>query len=299
MKPASEWKPDVEGVFLNLPSDRYHAAPGFSHSMSLHMDPPSRLPVYLTKREKPTQYMIMGTLAHAFALEPDKPLPFIAMKPEQYPAPADSSLVKSKKVTVGDMVDWNGNANYCKKWAADREAEGSVVVTQSELDELDGMVRALNYHPIVGPALANSLTEVSVFHAHSDGDDNVLRKCRIDIVPIGKNALLDVKTVDEASEYTSRSKLEYEGWDTQAANNTDLFNYQNPDDYRSEFGFVLIERKPPHVIYLCHVGQKYMERGRAKMAERIHAYAQCWKSGIWPGNTPQWNMIEPRERRYA
>ena len=297
IRSASEWKPEVEGSFANLPAERYHAAPGFSHSASLWLDPPARF--QYRNVEKPTQYMILGTLAHAMALEPDKPLPGVVTKPANYPAPPDSSLVKSKKVAAGDLVDWNGNANYCKKWMAAQEAAGLIVLTQVEMDELDGMVRAVNAHDVVGPVLRNSITEVSIFHAHVDGDDMVLRKCRIDAVPVGKNALLDYKTVDEASDDAAFKKLEYDGWDTQAANNLDLWNYQNPEDYRDQFGYVMIERKPPHIIKLIRVSQGYLERGRQKMAERIHVYARCVRENKWPGYPSEWVTIEPRRRNYA
>lgn len=293
---ATEFKPDTDGVFYNLPAERYHAAPGFSHSMSLHMDPPCRLPVYLSKREEPSIYMILGTLAHAMILEPDKPLPQIAVRPDTYPAPADCSAVKQKKAMPGDPLDWHGSAKYCQQWVADAEAAGLIVLTQKEYSELEGMVRTVAETKMLSKILRNAQTEVSVFSAFAIGEGVVLRKVRLDIVPRG-NALIDLKTVDEASVDTFRNKLEYDGWATQAANAIELWNAQNPEHQKTEFGFVLIERKPPHVLIHCQVQQEDIEWGRLKMYDRVESYYVCSQKGEWPGYPEAWISVPRRGRR--
>ena len=61
---TTPFEPNTEGVWLNLPSETYHAAPGLSHSMTKHLNPPGLLPVYLSEKHEPTAAMMMGTLVH-------------------------------------------------------------------------------------------------------------------------------------------------------------------------------------------------------------------------------------------
>src|SRR5580698_5346016 len=96
---------NTEGLFAGLPAEQYHKAPGLSHSMLKSMNPPARLPVYLTEKREPTVDMIMGTLVHQAILEPNAPWPQIAVKPETYP---------DKK--TGEAKPWHGGATYCKEW---------------------------------------------------------------------------------------------------------------------------------------------------------------------------------------
>lgn len=75
------------GVFRGLPASDYHSRPGASPSKLRHFHgtTPAHAKLVIDTPVEPTPGMILGTLAHAAALEPDKPLPGIVMVPKEYP----------------------------------------------------------------------------------------------------------------------------------------------------------------------------------------------------------------------
>lgn len=92
------------GVVRGLDSATYHAIPGASPSklMKFHGTTPAHAKVALDTPIKPSPEMILGTLAHAAVLEPDKPLPRIVMVPKEYPETEKKGKKgkKGKKTTV-------------------------------------------------------------------------------------------------------------------------------------------------------------------------------------------------------
>ena len=146
-RPGSEWQEGAQGVFTGFSAETYHKAYGVSHSMLRHMEPPARLPAYLTEPRVVTADMVLGTLTHHMILEPDKPMPKVVLQPDTYPAQPDSSAVKAKKAAVGDPLEWHNSAKYCKRWHAEAHASGLIVLTSDRMDSLRGMVKSVSLHP--------------------------------------------------------------------------------------------------------------------------------------------------------
>lgn len=278
------WQPDTEGIFLDLPAAQYFTAPGFSHSMSQHMDPPAKLPVYLAKPREAKVHQIIGTLTHSRILEPSKPLPQIIVPPEQYPAPSDSSLVKSKKVSVGDLIDWNWNAKYCKRWFAEESKLGKLVLSQKELDIVEGVVASIANDEDAQTVFAEGKSEVAIFKRFTLGG-SVLRKSRLDWVPDGSDALPDIKTTVDASPDGFAREIMKNGYLTQAAWYLDIWNDSNPDDQRQFFIFVAVEKEPPYLVccHKIHVSSEELKQARGLNVRRMERYMECVAANKWPG----------------
>lgn len=279
------------GAFTGIPAEVYHAVPGVSHSMLCHMDPPARLPVYLTQPREETPEMILGTLGHAMILEPDKPLPRIVVQPETYPAQADSSAVKQKKASVGDPLPWHNGAHYCKRWHAEARESGLIVLTQDRMESLHGMVQSVSRHNGAAALLANCETEVSVFHpiVHN-GITRCVMRARMDIVPSG-NALADVKTCDDASPEEFARKLA-DGYATQASHYLDLWNEAEPNDRKDAFVFIAVERRPPYLVACYVVGERTLSWARDINARRLRDYIECAESRNWRGFPGGYNPLD-------
>lgn len=290
----SDFSPNTEGTFDGLPFAQYLAAPGVSQSMLKHMDPPARLPAYLAGERKQTVDMILGTLTHAAILEPEAPLPHIAQIPATYPAPANSTLVKQKKVAPGDPIPWHGSANYCKEWMAEAERLGHIALDEEEIETLRELVKSISTNERARELFTSGRSEVSVFSAFVGRDWSVLRKCRIDHIPNG-NVLGDIKTVPDASEETFARRLMDDGWACQAAHYLDLWNEQNPDDWREGFVFVLAEKKAPYLVATYNVGARTLDAARRENERRIRLYHECVTRGEWPGFPAQWRTVEMKE----
>lgn len=286
--------PNTEGTFEGLPFAQYLAAPGVSQSMLKHMDPPARLPAYLAEKREPTEEMILGTLAHAAILEPEAPLPRIVLPPDTYPAPPDCSAVKQKKAQPGDHLPWHWSANYCKRWYAEAVNEGLIVLTEERMETLRGVIRSVSVHDRARELFTSGRSEVSVFSAFVGRDWSVLRKCRIDHVPVG-NVLGDIKTVPDADEATFQRRLHDDGWACQAAHYLDCWNSNNPDDWRDGFVYVLVEKKAPYLVATYNVGARTLEAARTENDRRIALYHECQTRNRWPGYPTSWVTVDMKE----
>ena len=271
----------MQGVFCGMSSNDYHAAGGVSSSMLRNMDPPARLPAYLAAPREVTPEMMLGTLAHHMLLEPDKPLPKIAVQPETYPAPPDCSAVKTKKASPGDPLPWHNGATYCKRWHAEAREAGLLVLTSDAMESLRGMVSSVSNHPWARQILVNCDTEVSIFLDYEWNSKSVLRKARLDVVP-SISVLLDIKTVEDASKDAFAWKLA-DGYALQAAYYLDMWNEAIPHNQRDTFCFVVVERKPPYLVACYFMDSDDLNAGRTAYKRNLQTYMECSETKVWPG----------------
>jgi hypothetical protein len=273
--------PNTEGIFLDLPAEVYHGAPGASNSMLKHMDPPARLPVYLSEKREPSAAQIIGTLVHARILEPNAPLPKIVVPPKTYPAPADCSAVKQKKAMPGDPLDWHGSANYCKAWAHNQKAAGNLILSETDFNTVNGCVDSIARHPVCKTIFASGQSEVSIFRNFNYGG-TALRKARLDFVPSG-NALVDVKTTTDASpEAFSREILNYR-YHCQAAYYLDIWNDSQSKPDKECFVFVAVEKAPPYLVAVYSLDIQAIGLGRKLNINNLVKYIDCVSRNEWPG----------------
>lgn len=286
--PMAPFAPNTEGIWFNLPAAVYHAAPGFSQSQANHITPPARLLQYWDKPDEETEYTRMGSLVHQSILEPEVPLPGFAIIPEQFPAPADHAQVKSKKVNVGDLVDWNWNAKYCQKWREKQEAEGLEVIAQKELDRLAGIILAVKGHDTAAQILARGHGEVSCFWYRETQFGRVLCKTRLDWVTDRRNtALADIKVVQEGKAETEEfTRLAIDrGYHLQAAANLEGWNRFARRNTKDKFVFIAVEREQPmsQFVNCVAVPENVLEAGRQAWRSAVETYARCVKENRWPG----------------
>ena len=291
---ADLWLPRKEGVFYGLNPTTYHGSPGISNSMLLKAETPLRLKRILDNKEvdETTEDQIIGTIVHSLLLTPNEPLPGIRVIPDKYPAPADSSLVKTKKVAAGDMVAWSGNATYCKEWMRSCVAEGFVPVTEEGRQNILRTAEALGQDACFREWIQESDTEVSCYQQRFLADPHSLLRCRIDIVP-SNNYLADVKTIFDASDATLQSKWS-DHWAMQSAYYLDLWNALNPDDQRSGFRFFVVEKGTADVRYSDITPEMY-RYGHDRYMARLLPVLTSMRTGIWPGwgKTPFLAQLKP------
>lgn len=277
----------IAGVHHDMSARRYHALPGASASRlrKLWQSSPAHLRVEMRKPIEPSPAMILGTLAHHAVLEPDKPLPKLVVPPATYPAPAESSLVKTKKVAVGDAVDWSWSATYCKAWKRTMEDAGRMVVSQATYDSTFGAALSVARHPISGPLLAEGDSEVSLVTWDQTNDIGV--RCRLDYVSLGR-ALLDCKFTHDVTP-RAFGKHAYEmGYHIQAALYLDVWNSLcGFDDPKDEFKFIACEQTEPWAVNVFTCSPEFIELGRRDAAEILATFARCLREDRWPAYPEQ------------
>lgn len=286
------FQPGAEGVFFDLPDRTYREAPGISNSMlkklSTHgSEPgsPAHFQVYLKDPTRLTKPLLIGRLAHSAILRPEDSLETITIQPEQRPAVATDSDVKSKKVAVGQMVDWHNGSTYCKEWHKAESAAGNTVLTATEYAGLVGMVKSIAAHPTAARALAQGHAEVSCFKRYwrnvGDKQRMVLRKARMDWVSAG-NAIVDIKTTKDARPDQFADQMYRLGYFRQAGYYLQLWNDLHPENPKENFVFIAVEKKPPYAVAMYEVHANAIAAGWDACARDLNIFMACEESDWWP-----------------
>lgn len=208
---------------------------------------------------------------------------------------------------------WNGQAGFCKKWKADREAEGKTCVSHKDHYNVKQAIARFRKFPELGEFVDESEHQV---HVAADWHDEatgmiVPCQCLIDLVPRNDSqfykSLADVKTTVNARVIPWEKWCHAAGYDIQAAWNTDMFIAATGREICS-FCFLLSENTAP-----WQPGKRMMTNdlldpaqdmgdvasGRRQYRKMMAAYCACLKSGNWPGYDDHdeaaggWTIVSP------
>lgn len=292
-----------EGVFYDMPDPDYRKAPGVSNSMIKHValdgDEPGSPAHFLQQFLDPStdsDAMFCGRAVHGRILTPDAPLEGFVAIPEDYPAPDDHALVKANKIAPGDPLKWTGNAKYCKAWLAEQEKKGLQPLKQdgtNSISMMEGIINAIAKHPVCQVAFAEGKPEVSLFKRYQRENGTVLRKARLDWVSPGP-ALVDIKTCLDARACEFDSVLWKRRYFCQAAYYMDLFNELNPNDQKTNFVFIAVEKFAPYNIQIFDVDESTIDEGRREYRRNLALIIQCIREGNWPGYPQEIQKIKMR-----
>lgn len=278
-----------EGVFENLPDPDYRKASGISNSMlkaiALDGEEPGSPAHFVQSFNDPdtdTDALFLGRCVHSKILTPNEPLPGFIQIPETYPAPADCSAVKQKKAMPGDPLPWHGAAKYCKQWLAAAAAVGQRALSESQIKTMEGVVCAIANDPTCQIIFKNGKSEVSLFKQYHRDNRMILRKARLDWVSPG-TALVDIKTCQDARACEFDSVLWKRRYYVQAAYYLDIWNKLNPDDIKTQFVFIAVEKAAPYAIQIFQLEECDIENGRYEYRRNLALVMECMTTGVWPG----------------
>jgi hypothetical protein len=247
--------------------------------------------VKLEEKFEPTPYTIIGTLVHDIVLEDGGLVKRVSIQPDEYEP--------GKK--------WTYQAKVCKSWRDERIADGKLILKKSEYDDVLNICEAICKHPDAGRIIALAKTEVSVIAF--DETNKVPFRCRMDIVPDAADTikteygetverfLADIKVVSEITDRGLERNAYDRGLHIQAAAYLEVWNSQcGVEDRRNEFVFIFVENTAPYSVRLFRCSEAFLQKGREDMARYLKLYAECTRTGIWPGypetcqelNLPGW-----------
>jgi len=259
------------GLVYGLENEAYHSGPGLSNSgLSLLAKSPAhyygkkldpRRPAEVTKGGQ-----LEGSLMHCALLEP-------AEFDKRYP--------------VGPSVNRN-----TKAWKEFSEAHpGLECIQQDQKDAAYLQAESLRSKVRENPDMAEllSLGDPEVSGYWIDEATGVLCRFRADWVhPVIENGrrrgviLFDGKTYSDASEREFSKQVGRKGYYRQAAFYSD--GYQRCTGERVlAFVFGAVETEWPHVSQTYVLNDEAMSLGREECLALVQTYADCQKSGVWPG----------------
>lgn len=226
---------------------------------------PAHYKYWLDHARDETAAMQKGTLVHTLALEPETVRDAYAVMP------AD---IKQRR---GKAYD---------EFAAD--AGSRIILTLSQMDEAKRIVDAVERNPVARKIIAEAQgIEESVFA--EDFGTGIKCKCRPDI-RYG-NTLYDLKTTRNANGRSFGYSVRSYRYHVQAAFYLDVCQWAGVDV--NQFGFIAVDSDAmPYQCTVFHrLEDKALEMGREEYRQNLDTFAECIKSGEWPGYPQEYDEL--------
>lgn len=277
--------PVTRGIVRGLPIGQYHAAREAVSKSGL--DDIERSPFHFRRMRDPdapareeTAAQRVGNMAHCIVLEP-------ARFADSYPVGPD---VKTRA-----HGDWKAFEATLRP-----DQTGLKPGEDAQAQAIAASVRA---HPQVAELLANGEAEVSAYWPESvtvDGEPFEVRcRCRPDwvhtlpndpSVPRRRVLLLDLKTFGNVGPQEFAKQVASMRYQVQAAYYSDGYAKAAGVDVVG-FLFAAVEVGFPHAVAAYMLTDEDLADGRTKYRRNLTTYAQCLKSGTWPGPAPDVTVI--------
>lgn len=278
----TQFTPNTEGVFYDLPETVYRAAPGISYSELKQFDEEATPAHFVDARKKKrtvTPDMEFGTILHTAVLQPELLSEAYVIEPATYPAKGKGDAVETKP--------WTYQANYCKEWR-DKQ-NGKPILDEEKAATIAPIVAAVMNQPQFRDILINGKKEVSFFKR--DFESGLMLKCRVDVIAVDGNNftwLGDLKKVQRGEARQDRFAVTMidRYYDVQAASYMDIAGASN-------FVFCAIEDSSPYECQTHLVTNEMRGVGYKRWRDILSKYAACVTQAQWPGYSRKLNPIYP------
>ncbi|AEW94644.1 MULTISPECIES: PD-(D/E)XK nuclease-like domain-containing protein [Streptomycetaceae] len=263
--PAAGRAPVTEpGVYPDMPIEAYHRDPALSSTGARRLLPPGCPALYRYEQDHPqppSTAFELGTAAHRLVL---------GVGPD---------------LVVVDAEDWRTRDARARRDAA--RAAGAVPLLAAEYALVQAMAAALRRHPVAGVLFApgSGRPEVSVFWR--DRATGVMLRERPDWLPYqrpGARLIVpDYKTAVALDDDALSRAIAAHGYHQQAAWYLDGLRATGLAGEDAAFVFVFQLKAPPHLVRTVQLPMLAERIGRAKNRAAIETFADCQRTGRWPG----------------
>jgi hypothetical protein len=240
------------GVYFDMAEERYRPAKGVSQTglKSILSKSPAHYRYEQTAEKKDTAAFKFGRHFHNAVL-----------------------LGHRDYVVKPEGID--GRSKDGKAWLAENAAKD--ILTSQEHKDIQGMEEALLANPDSRQWLEAGRAEVSMFSELQ----GVTVKGRIDYIPNEGNAIVDLKSCEDASPSGFQQSFTKFKYHVQAAMYLDLC--RSLDVERDVFVFVCVEKSAPYCVAVYQVDQAAIMQGQLEYHKALAIYQNCITTGIWPG----------------
>ena len=264
------------GIYPGVPFDEYFAWESVNNSILSIIDnqSPMHAKEYAENPPPKTAAFIFGGALHTRVLEPDKfPLRYVV-------APKCDRRTKSGK----------------EQWAAFETTAGDrEIITLEDYEVIQAIASAIQQH-VAHKYIQNGEAEVCI--VWDDPATGLRCKARLDYVHRSYAVLIDLKTTKDASAKAFAKSLWYYHYYQQCAWYCDGWKALTQDT--PSFVLLAAEKGRPYAVAAYEMDDAVIRAGRNAYKKALEKYAECAKSGEWPGyeNTvemmtlPQWALTE-------
>ncbi len=255
---------------------------------------PSRWRRGYREAEEGTDATEWGSLIDCLLFDKDRWPERFAVTPETYPSEKE-----------GDKP-WNGNSKWCKNWM--EEQGDRVCLKRDEMDSAIAAVNRIREDNIIQEILRTSDFQVYCTAEYRDRDTGVVVpvKTLSDIVPKDHrdpmqkaydseppyvNSIIDFKTSRNANPMLWDREVNQKWYDAQGALNLDVYNASAGEE-RVDFYHIVQENYAPYETSFPILRAEFVQLGRDKYLKALRRYAECIKTGRWPGYDESYPLLK-------
>lgn len=261
-------------IVVDLPDEAYHRMPELSSSQAKALlESPAKFDYWRGKVRPPKSEYDLGHAVHAKVLG-------IGADVVEIP---------------NDLLSADGGirSNAAKEWVQQARDEGRVPLKASELRPINDAAESVLRHDKAAALLSQpGNPEVSILTV--DPTTEVPLRARFDYLPYPRSPIakgVDLKTAKDASpKGFAKAAFDY-SYDLQQEWYRHCYRIATGEEI--EFAFVVVELEPPYLVGYYNLSDSFMEMGRAKGAEARALFAECTRTGIWPGYDDNVITLEP------
>ncbi len=281
------------GVDYEMPAAEYHKLPLCSkHALDLIWEwSPMHLKWHRENPPEPTDAMVFGSALHTAVLEPEK------FDDEFIVSGQCESTKKSGERCTNQGTKYVRGGWLCgvHSKGIDGESNGKLAISAKQKESIDNIVRAVSFNRAATELLkAEGKNEVSAFFKHPETGTEC--KLRTDGIRPGWEAAFDIKTIENASPREFERALAQWRYDAQAAFYQDGLAQVGINI--KHFAFIVVEKSAPYGIATYRLMDEAIQAGRECYLADLRIYAECERSGFWPGydsefqdiTLPKWRM---------
>ena len=230
-----------------------------------------------------TPAMILGSALHIATLEPARFEAMFHICP-----PCDRRTKEGKETYAQESLKAEGKIMIRK--GGDDSDKGAM----GEVESVRGMAAAIHAHKIAS-ALVNGKGQNEVSLLFKDEETGLMCKARLDrciehYELLQCPLIVELKSCRDADDWGFGKDCNSRAYHIQAASY--CHGYQVITGKRPAHAFIAVENFPPHDLKVHMLDDAAMQSGLLSYRSMLNRYAQCVKSGNWPGYDEKVNTLE-------
>ncbi|ORL93439.1 recE [Prescottella equi] len=274
--------PVVDGIYDGIPDHVYHSDTASLSSSGARaiLKSPAQFRYEQDHPRPPRKAFDFGHAAHSLVL---------------------GAGAELREIPVGLLAS-NGavSTKEAKAFVAEARADGAVALKPEEYAQVHAMAAKLLDHPYARALMeAEGQAEQSIYT--TDPDTGVRLRSRPDWMtrPGPRLLVVDYKSTTDADPRVFERHAADFGYHCQNAWYLDQVIAAGIDD-DPEFLFIAQSKEPPYLVSVTRFGPEDVEEGRRRNRRAINTFADCNRTGQWPGwehdiypiSLPKWAFTE-------
>lgn len=185
-----------------------------------------------------------------------------------------------------------------KKWADAKDERGEAirsgipVLSFEQYRMVYAMAEQVEKNDLAKALIVSGIPEMTL--AAKDPITGVWIRSKPDILPDTTDIIPDIKTAISAHPGEFERSATKFGYFQSAAHYMDIIDLVYGEvTGKRRFVLIVVESTPPHLVQIYHLDDEGIQMGRMLNRTALNTFAECLKSGEWPGYSSPANPILP------